>query len=184
MKLQIKNKKTLNSPVFSIKNKLTRVLWGIIYHLFFRFSPIPLFGFRRLVLRSFGAKVGEKVNVYPSAKIWLPSNLAIDDFSTLGPNVNVYNQGEITLGKNIIVSQGAYLCASTHDYNDILHPLLLGPITIEDNVWLCAESFVGPNVIVKQGTVLGAKAVLMKDSEAWCVFSGNPANLIKQRTKF
>jgi putative colanic acid biosynthesis acetyltransferase WcaF len=180
----IQDKTKLQSSVFSYKNKLIRVLWSIIYHLLFRYSPVPLFGYRRLILRCFGAKVGEKVNVYPSARIWLPGNLSIDDFSTLGPYVNVYNQGKISLGKNIIVSQGAYLCASTHDYNNILHPLLLGPIVIEDNVWLCTQSFVGPNVIVKAGTVLGAKAVLMKDSEPWCVYAGNPSIFIKKRGVF
>jgi putative colanic acid biosynthesis acetyltransferase WcaF len=182
--MEIKKKNNLQSPVFGYKNKLIRVLWGIIYYCAFRFSPVPFFGYRRLILRCFGAKVGKKVNVYPSAKIWLPSNLIIDDFSTLGPNVNIYNQATITLGKHIIVSQGAYLCASSHDYNDILHSLLLCPIKIKDNVWLCTESFVGPNVTVKQGAVLGAKAVLMKDSSPWCVYAGNPAKLIKKRVEF
>jgi putative colanic acid biosynthesis acetyltransferase WcaF len=182
--MEIKKKNNLQSPVFGYKNKLIRVLWGIIYYCAFRFSPVTFFGYRRLILRCFGAKVGKKVNVYPSAKIWLPSNLIIDDFSTLGPNVNIYNQATITLGKHIIVSQGAYLCASSHDYNDILHPLLLCPINIKDNVWLCTESFVGPNVTVKQGAVLGAKAVLMKDSSPWCVYAGNPAKLIKKRVEF
>jgi acetyltransferase-like isoleucine patch superfamily enzyme len=38
------------------------------------------------------------------------------------------------------------------------------PNYYKDNVWQCTELFVGPNVTVKQGAVLGVKAVLMKDS--------------------
>jgi putative colanic acid biosynthesis acetyltransferase WcaF len=182
--MKIKNKTNLQSSVFSYKNKLIRVLWGIIYYFIFRFSPVPLFGFRRFVLRFFGAKIGNKVNVYPSAKIWLPSNLTIDDFSTLGPNVNIYNQGEIILGKNIIVSQGAYLCASTHDYNDELHPLILSPIFVKDKVWICSEAFVGPGVTIEEGTVLGARAVLNKNTIDWQIYAGNPAVLIKERKRF
>jgi putative colanic acid biosynthesis acetyltransferase WcaF len=115
MQLHIKDNINLQSSVFGYKNKLIRLLWGVIYHCAFRFSPVPLFGYRRLVPRCFGAKVGDKVNVYPTAKIWLPSNLTIVDSLTLGLNVNIYNEGKIIIGKNIIVSQGVHLCASSHD---------------------------------------------------------------------
>jgi putative colanic acid biosynthesis acetyltransferase WcaF len=180
--MDVKEKKSLSSPVFSVKNKLVRVLWRCAYIGLFRFTPIPLFGLRRFVLRCFGATVGLNVNIYPTCKIWLPSNLIINNGSGIGPNVNVYNQGEVTIGENVIVSQGAHLCASTHNYNDPLHPLILAPITIENNVWICAEAFVGPNVVLAEGSVVGARAVIMKKTEPWGVYAGNPAIKIKNRS--
>ncbi len=52
---------------------------------------------------------------------------------------------------------------------------------IEDNVWVCTQAFIGPGVKVAEGSVIGACAVLTKDSEAYKVYAGNPAKLIKDR---
>lgn len=180
----VKQKKNLNSATFSVANKLTRLVWGITYILFFRFSPIPFKRYRLFILKLFGAKVNASSNVYPSAKIWLPSNLTLGDNSTLGPNVTVYNQGHITICDRVIISQGAHLCASTHDYNNALHPLILAPITIENDVWVCADAFVGPNVTLGEGCVIGARAVMTKTAEQWSVYGGNPARKIKNRERF
>lgn len=181
--MEVKIKNNLHSPVFDLRNKLTRVFWAVIYLTSFRLSPVPLFGVRRWILRAFGARIEDGANIYPSVKIWLPSNLEVGFGATLGPNVIVYNQGKIKVGRNTIVSQGVHLCASTHDYNDPLHSLILAPITIESNAWVCADAFVGPNVTIFEGAVLGARAVLTKDADAWCVYAGNPACKIKQRVK-
>ncbi|MEH6542442.1 MAG: hypothetical protein V7721_00740 [Porticoccaceae bacterium] len=180
----MKTKSALQSSTFSIYHKIVRVVWGLCYALLFRFSPVPCFSYRRWLLRCFGAKIAEKVNVYPSVKIWFPKNLVMQSGSTLGPKVNVYNQGGISIGMNAIVSQGAHLCASTHDYNNPLHPLLLAPISIEQNAWICADAFIGPGVTVAEGSVVGARAVVMKNTECWSVYGGNPAIKVNERKRF
>ncbi|WP_435234242.1 putative colanic acid biosynthesis acetyltransferase [Psychromonas sp. PT13] len=182
--LDVKAKERLSSPVFSISNKITRVVWGIIYILFFKYSPVPFFSYRRLLINIFGGSIAKNVNIYPTTKIWLPSNLIMEQGSTLGPNVNVYNQGLISIGENSIISQGVHICSSTHDYEDSLHPLILAPIEIGHNVWVCADAFIGPNVIIKDGAVIGARAVLVKSTEYWSVYAGNPAIKIKDRKRF
>ncbi|WP_339726236.1 putative colanic acid biosynthesis acetyltransferase [uncultured Paraglaciecola sp.] len=181
---KLKNKSALNSAVFPLRNKVQRAVWGAVYFFLFRFSPTPLFTFRRFLLSAFGADVHFSARIYPSASIWLPSNLTIEEKATLGPKVNVYNQGKITIGRRTTVSQGAHLCASTHDYNDPLHPLLLAPICIESDVWVCAEAFVGPGVTLSEGSVIGARAVVVKSTAPWSVSAGNPARHIKERTRF
>jgi putative colanic acid biosynthesis acetyltransferase WcaF len=182
--MKVKTKTNINSPVFGLKNKLARVLWAVVYNTLFRFSPSFFFAFRCFLLRAFGAKIGKGCRIYPSVKIWLPANLVLEDMASIGPNVNVYNQGTIQLGEKVIVSQGAHLCASSHDYNDPIHALTLGPITIKKNVWICAEAFVGPNVVLAAGSVVGARAVVTKNTEQWCVYAGNPAIRLKERKRF
>jgi putative colanic acid biosynthesis acetyltransferase WcaF len=181
---ELKVKKYLQSPSFSLSHKFIRVLWGITYVLFFKPSPVPFFAYRRWLLTLFGARLERKTNIYPTVKIWFPRNLTMAAGATIGPYVTIYNQGEIVVGANVIVSQGAHICASTHDYNDPLHPLLLAPIRIENNVWICADAFVGPGVTVTEGAVLGARGVLMKNTEAWGVYGGNPAKKLNDRKKF
>ena len=52
---------------------------------------------------------------------------------------------------------------------------------IEDQVWICTQAFVGPGVVVKEGALLGACCVLMKDAEAWTIYAGNPARKVNER---
>jgi putative colanic acid biosynthesis acetyltransferase WcaF len=178
-------KKThINSSTFGFKNKLSRILWRGIYFFMFRYSPVPLFKYRSIVLKLCGADVQLQSRIYPSANIWLPSNLKMGSNATLGPCCNIYNQGLITIESDVIISQGAYLCASTHDYNNPIHPLLLKPITIKRHSWICADAFIGPGVTVGEGGVIGARGVLSKDTEPWSVYAGNPAVKIKNRRRF
>lgn len=177
-------KSNLIAPVFSLSNRLLRVMWKFVYYFLFLPSPVPCFKYRAAILRFFGADVDRRARVYPSVEIWLPSNLKMAELATLGPGVSVYNQGLITLGREVIISQGSHLCASTHDYNDPLHPLVLKPIVIEDHVWVCADAFVGPGVTLAEGCVIGARAAIFKNTQPWSVYSGNPAQLIKQRENF
>jgi putative colanic acid biosynthesis acetyltransferase WcaF len=158
-----------------------RVLWGV-GKLAFRFSPRPCFGWRRFVLRCFGARIGREVHVYNSARIYFPWNLTVGDWSAIGEDAFLYNLGHITLGQRVTVSQRAHLCAGTHDYNDPIMPLLKPPITIGDQAWICADAFVGPGITVGQGAVVGARAVVIKNVEPWSVVAGNPARQIKKRT--
>ncbi|WP_231962697.1 putative colanic acid biosynthesis acetyltransferase [Polaribacter sp. KT25b] len=122
-----------------------------------------------------------KANIYASVKIWAPWNLEMGAYATLGPNVDCYNQGMITIGANTTISQKAYLCASTHDFTDVNNNLVLKPIVVEEESWVAAGAFVGPGVTIKQGAVVGARAGVFKDVDAWTVVGGNPAKFIKKR---
>jgi putative colanic acid biosynthesis acetyltransferase WcaF len=181
---QLKDKKSIADSTFSIWNKIYRVCWSIIYLLFFRFTFIPFFSMRVAVLRLLGARIDKSSRVYPSSSIWSPANLEIGEDSTIGPRVKVYNQGRVYIGSRCVISQDASLCASSHDYEQPLHPLFLSPINIENDAWICAEAFVGPGVTVGEGAVIGARAVLMKDADPWSVYAGNPAIKIKTRKRF
>ncbi len=165
---------------YSRGEQFRRLLWSI-GKLFFRFSPRPCFGWRRMVLRSFGAKIGVRVYTYPSTRIYYPWNLAVGDWSGIGEHVLIYNLGFVTLGRNVTVSQRAHLCAGTHDYTRSDMLLLKPPIVIGDQAWICADAFLGPGVEVGEGAVVGARAVVVKDVPAWTVVAGNPARFIKKR---
>lgn len=181
--MELKDKVNIEDPVFGFLNKLYRISWNIVYFLAYRYSPIPFFGYRRFILRLFGGKISPSARIYPNAEIWFPANLEVGDNSTIGPCVRIYNQGRINIKNRVIVSQYSYLCASTHDYNSFNHPLILSPITIESDVWVCANAFIGPGVILHEGSVIGACAVQTKSSLPWTVNAGNPSKYIKDRVR-
>ncbi|TAM53877.1 MAG: putative colanic acid biosynthesis acetyltransferase [Acidobacteria bacterium] len=158
-----------------------RVAWALAKPLF-RWSPRVAFGWRNALLRLFGARVGRGVRIEPSVAVAMPWNLKLGDWSAVGANARLYSLGSITLGSGVTVSQGAHLCAGTHDYTDPKMPLLRPPVSVGDQAWICADAFVGPGVRVGEGAVIGARAVVVKDVEQWTVVAGNPARVVKRRT--
>lgn len=167
---------------FSLSNKIGRLTWNFCYWIFFRAFGLPVFnGWRIILLKTFGSKIGKGSIIYSSVKIWAPWNLEVGAYSCLGPNVDCYNQGKISIGANTTISQKTTLCASGHDINDPKNSLVTRPIKIEDQVWVAAEAFIGPGVHVGQGAVVGARSAVFANVAEWTVVGGNPAKFIKER---
>lgn len=168
-------------PSFSLGNRILRVIWCLSWLVLCRFTPPPLHGWRRLVLRLFGARIGKGARVHASAAIWLPANLDLGEDCLIGPRVQLYNQGHISIGTRAVVSQGAHLCASSHDVRDPHFQLVLRPVSIGDGCWVAAEAFVGPGVTMHRGSVLAARGALFEDASADTVYRGNPAEAVRPR---
>jgi putative colanic acid biosynthesis acetyltransferase WcaF len=163
------------------REQIGRVLWALVRPLF-RWSPRPAWGWRRFLLRRFGARVGRAVHVHPDVDVTLPWNLEIGDHAAIGARVRVYDLGPLRIGRAATVSQDAYLCAGTHDPEDPQMRLLRPPVTIGDQAWVAAGAFVGPGVTVGEGAIVGARAVVAKDVPPWTIVAGNPAQPIGTRT--
>lgn len=166
---------------YTTKEKILRVLWNQVGQFVFSLTFHNWYGLRASMLRAFGARVGRDTRIRPSVRVEQPWNLTIGDNSSIGDRAVVYCLGKVTIGNNVSVSQQAHICAGTHDYKRYDLPLLRPPIVIEDNAWVAADAFVGPNVTVGEGAILGARGVAMKSLTAWTVYAGNPARAVKAR---
>jgi putative colanic acid biosynthesis acetyltransferase WcaF len=167
---------------FTSAAMLRRLVWEMVWLLAFRTTPRwALHGWRRFLLRSFGAEVGAGCRIAPSCRVWAGWNLVMGEFSALGDGVDCYSMDRITIGSKVAVSQRAFLCTGSHDIKSLSRPLVTGPIVIEDHVWIAAESFVHPNVVIREGAVIGARSVVLKDMPAWSLCAGHPCRKIKDR---
>lgn len=162
-------------------NKMVRALWGGVWLVLFRPSPTPLHGWRRFLLRCFGARVGAGAHPYPSAKVWAPWNLVMGEHSCLSHHVDCYCVDKIELGAHATVSQYSFLCTATHDYTQRDMPLVTAPIYIGAQAWVTADVFVGPGVTVGEGAVVGARSTVLRNVEPWTVVAGNPPKRIGPR---
>jgi putative colanic acid biosynthesis acetyltransferase WcaF len=167
---------------YSNKEILLRVVWGIVEPLFFRYSPRLLYGWRNFLLRMMGARIGKRVQVFPSVRIMAPWLLEIGDHSVISWGVKVYNLGKITIGHDTVISQYSHLCGGTHDYESDTFTLLRTGLTIGSHVWIAADAFIGPDVHVNDHAVVAARAVVIHDVDRGAVVGGNPARLIKMRS--
>ncbi|MDN3688864.1 WcaF family extracellular polysaccharide biosynthesis acetyltransferase [Cyclobacterium jeungdonense] len=175
------NTNTITGASFSLKNRIGRGVWGIAYQIFFRLSPKPFHAWRAMILRLFRAKVGAGVHVYPKVKIWAPWNLELGNQCGIANEVILYSQGKIRIGDSAVISQGAHLCAGTHDYTKSSFPLVTKPIKIGDHAWIAAEAFIHPGVTIGEGCVIGARSVVTKDMPSWMVCTGHPCIPLKNR---
>ncbi len=171
-------------PVFSVGARLRRLTWRIFYYLVFRPSPTPLHAWRSVVLRAFGAKIGRANHIYPGAKIWAPWLLVTEDVVTIASGAEVYNPGGVYLAHHAIVSQDAYICGASHNYNEFEFAFFSREIRMEPYSWVCARAIVLPGVVLAEGSVLGAGSVATRTLDAWGVYAGNPARLVKWRNRF
>lgn len=166
----------------SKKEKLARLLWEIAWQVLFRPTPRwALHGWRRGLLRLFGAKIGEGSLVAPSCFVWAPWKLTMGAYSILGDGVDCYTMAPVVIGSKVAVSQRAFLCTGTHDIRSLLRPLVTKRIVIGDHAWICSQAFVGPGVAIGEGAVIAACACVVKDVKAWDIVGGNPAVFIKKR---
>lgn len=159
-----------------------RIAWALAWPLF-GLSPRPFWGWRRALLRLFGARIGRAAHIYPTVRIAIPWNLEIGDGASVGDRAILYALGPVRLGAGVTVSQGAHLCAGTHDWRRPDLPLLRPPIRVGDGSWICAEAFIGPGVSVGAGAIVGARAVAMRDVAPQTIVAGNPARVIRKTTE-
>lgn len=103
------------------------------------------------------------------------------DYSCLGHHVDCYSVDKVRIGSDATISQYSFLCTAGHDIEDPRMRLTTAPITIGEGAWICADVFVGPGVVVEEGAVAAARAVVIRDVESWVVVAGNPAETIKRR---
>ena len=159
---------------------LKRLLWACVQFPFWPIMPRRLSPLRILLLRIFGAEIGRHCLV-ENARIWVPWNLHMDEYSVIGRGAEIYNLAPVRIGANSVVSQRSYLCTATHDYSRIEFPLYSRPITVGASAWVAACAFIAPGISVGEGAVVGACSVVTKDVPPWSVCAGNPCRVVRER---
>jgi putative colanic acid biosynthesis acetyltransferase WcaF len=169
-------------PGFRGKSALFVQLWWLIEAVLFRPSPQTLYGWRRLILRLFGSRVGVGVRIRPTARITYPWKVEFGNHVWIGDNVTIYSLGHISIGESSVISQDAYLCAGSHRIDSPAFDIYSEPIKIGASVWVAAGAFVAPGVTIGEGAVIGARSAVFKDVPSMSIWYGSPATFQGVRT--
>lgn len=166
----------------SKRERLKRMAWCVVRAVAVRWlPPVFCFGWVRMIYRAFGAKVDKTAKIYPSADVFMPWNLEMGAWSTIGGQVHVLNAAPFVIGQDCNVSERAYICCASHNIQSDAHEQIHNPIVMKNRSWVAAEAFVSMGVTIGEGAVVGARAAVFKDVEPWTVVGGNPAKLLKKR---
>jgi carbonic anhydrase/acetyltransferase-like protein (isoleucine patch superfamily) len=118
----------------------------------------------------------------------LPCHIIIGEHT----GINEYNNlravgGDIRIGSHCQIAQFCTLVAANHTTETIKYmrdtPLDLSKasITIEDDVWIGANSVILPGVTIGRGAVIGAGSVVTRDVAPYTVSAGNPCRALRVR---
>jgi len=166
---------------FRGRSKLVVQAWWLIQSSLFSMSPQFLYGWRNMLLRLFGAKIGKGVIIRPNVRITYPWKLTIGDYAWIGDNAELYTLGNITIGKNAVISQKCYLCTGSHDFQSEAFDIYQKPIVVEDEAWIAADVYVAPGLTIGKGAVIGARSSVFNDMPEGMICIGSPAKPVKPR---
>lgn len=162
----------------------------------------------QLGLKSYGenVRISRYAQIYSPEKISIGDNVRIDDFCILSGNITIGSHIHIAAycamygaDYGIVMEDYTGLSARTTIYaamDDFSGDYLIGPIhddkdinVIGGMVKICAYSQIGagalifPDVVVGEGTVLGAMSMAKESLAPWNIYAGIPAKKIKYRSK-
>lgn len=156
-------------------------MWHLFSAAFFLNHLSFISSLKVAILRMFGAKVGKGVVIKQGVRIKYPWLLEIGDHVWIGECCWIENHAKVTIGNNSCLSQGAMLLCGNHNYKKSAFDLEIGAITLEEGVWIGAQSLVCPGITCKSHAVLSVKSVASKDLDAYGIYRGNPALKVKDR---
>lgn len=110
-------------------------------------------------------------------------NTKVGDNFFLNVNCKLMDSGKITIGDNVFIAPNVCIITEEHamDTAQRIQGLeYTHPVTIGDNVWICAGVIVLPGVTIGANSVIGAGSVVTKDIPPDSLAVGNPCKVIRK----
>lgn len=132
------------------------------------------------------ATCGSNVRIGYGFFVNYPDRLYFENDISIGAYASINSLGGVKIRSGTIIGPYCHVYSANHRYFDSkLLPFdqdqYLNPVEIGENVWIGVDVIILPGVSIKEGAVIGAGSVVVKDVEAGHVVAGNPAKTIKKR---
>lgn len=161
---------------FGKKQILSYITNHFISHVLF--SWVRLFWYRRVMKFI----VGVHTSILTDLRISTMSNLKVGDHTVINNGCRFDNRFLITIGNNVSITYGTIIYTKGHDIDDPFFATKGAPVTIDDYVWICANSIILPGVSIGRGAVVLTGSVVANNVEPYHVVGGNPAKLVRTRS--
>lgn len=152
--------------------------------------------------------ISDKCSIYNAAKIFIGSNVRIDDFCIISAGekgikigdhvhiacyVSLIGMELIDIGNYVGISSKTAVYSSSDDYsgNFLTGPTIDDkfknvdhrPVIFEDHVIIGAQCVILPGVTIKTGTAVGSISLVTKSLDSWKLYGGVPLRFIKERSQ-
>jgi acetyltransferase-like isoleucine patch superfamily enzyme len=174
----------IRKGLFWIKRNILRIAYEMFCSIYNNcFAYFPNKAFRRLYCRSLGMKIGRGCDV--SMGVFLQGAKGIE----MGQNCHINRgtlldgRGGISIGNCVSISHRVALVSAGHDVHSKSFAYVKGKITIEDFVWIGVHATILKGVVIGEGAVIAAGAVVTKSVEPYTIVGGIPAKKIGERVR-
>ena len=164
----------------------------ILYYLIFSKLPNSAFPLGRFYNRlrisclSRIISIGQNCKVQKAVYIGDGNNIQIGRSCQVNDNVRLDNT---RIGDFVMIGRDCIFLGKMHEFQDLSTPILaqgerkVTPTIVENNVWVGARVIVLPGIRLSQGCIIGAGAVVTKNTTENGVYGGVPARLIRMRSE-
>ena len=123
-----------------------------------------------------GAEIGDYVHIaaYVAVIGGAKGFLKMGNFTNIAVSGRIICVSDTFLGDGLIGAQGI---------PEEFRKLKIAPVVFENFANVGAGAIILPGVTLREGSVVGAGAVVTKDTELWTIYAGSPARPIKKRPK-
>lgn len=138
---------------------------------------------RDILMRLFGTYYSS-VYLMPSFRCDFGFNIHFKGFALVNYNCVFLDTSPIRIGRSVLIGPGVVLACAGHP----IHPEqrcssaleTSEPITIEDGVWIGANSTVCGGVTIGEGSVIGAGSVVTSDIPKGVIAAGVPCKVLRE----
>lgn len=112
--------------------------------------------------------------------------ICLSDNVTIGEYCMLHGQGKIFMGRDTLVATHVSFIPTVHEISRrdiaIRHQgVKRGGIWIGRDCWIGSGARILNDIRMKQGSILGANAVLTKNTDAYAIYAGTPARKLRDR---
>lgn len=149
--------------------------------------------------------IGKTVRIRYPELVEIGDNVIIDDFSYISTALKIVSNVHISAGCKIIGGQRAFvsldrfstlspnvvIAAGSDDYlSGIASPMIpsefkgsyeVGSVEINRHCIVGSNSTILPNIVLNEGSTVGANSLVKNDLRSWTLYAGIPAKKIKVR---
>lgn len=149
--------------------------------------------------------ISDKASIYSPESISIGSNVRIDDFCILSGNIKLGNSIHISAYSALYGKYGIEMedftglsprCTVFSATDDFSGEFMIGPmapneltnviggkVLLERFVQIGASTVILPNVIIAEGSVIGAMSLVNSSTKQWGIYAGIPSSFIKKRSQ-
>ena len=129
-------------------------------------------------------KVGSNTKIQRSVYVGNGNHIEIGNNCLINEAVRLDN---VHIGNNVMIARESIVLGKMHESANPDIPMTSQGVKdvqkthIEDDVWLGLRVVIMPGVRIRTGCIIAAGGVVTKDTEAYGIYGGVPAKLIKKR---
>lgn len=164
----------------------------VLYYSFFSLLPSSwwpggkLFNRLRIFSLEGVVPIGKGTKIQKQVYVGSGNNVVIGEQCQINEKVRLDN---VTVGSNVMIARECIVLGKLHEMDSTEIPMsdqgrmIPEKSVIEDDVWLGLRVMILPGVKIRTGSVVGAGAVVTKDTEPYGIYGGVPAKLIRYRNE-